>query len=210
MEEEDSIHLAQQGDQEAINWLIQTYQTSVFSLCYRKLGSVTEAEDAAQEALVKAVMNLHTFDPNRPFKPWVLRIASNECIDRLRRRKPTISLDGMGDDGAWEWQAGHSPTPEAMLVHEEQQTQVRAMLNTLSSIDRTIISLFYWEDLSYVEIAEVTGLSVSAIKSRLFRARRTIALEMARNSEMVGHSDMAGRLETAVQFEPEETYACVH
>lgn len=176
--EEDWIRLAQKGDREAINWLVESYQKSVFGLCYRKLGNVAEAEDAAQEALVKAVLNLHTFDNNRPFKPWVLRIASNECVDRLRRRKITLSLDGMGEDGAWEWQAGHSPNPESEMVHEEQQAQVRALLETLASTDRMIVGLFYWEGLSYEEIAEVMDLSVSAVKSRLFRARRAMAQQM--------------------------------
>ena len=173
--DEDSLYLAQSGDKAAINQLIVAYQQPVFNLCYRMLGERTEAEDAAQEALVKAVMKLHTFDPERPFKPWVLRIASNECIDRIRRRKPTASLDGMGDDGAWEWKAGHSPTPEAQLLQDEEQARVRALLETLAPIDRTLITLFYWEGLSYTEISDATDLTVSAIKSRLFRARRTMA-----------------------------------
>ncbi len=177
--EEEWLRLAQQGDPEAINWLVQTYQTSVFGLCYRKLGDVTEAEDAAQETLVKAVMNLHTFELGRPFKPWLLRIASNECIDRLRRRRPVLSLDAMGESGAWEWHAGQSPNPEAELIRAEQRAQVRQLLDHLSDIDRTLVSLFYWENLSYAEIAEVTGLTIPAIKSRLFRARRAMASALA-------------------------------
>lgn len=173
--EEEWLILAQRGDVEAVNHLVMCYQQPVFNLCYRMLGDRAEAEDAAQEALVKAVMNLHSFDTERPFKPWVLRIASNECIDRLRRRKPIVSLDGMGDDGAWEWQAGDSPNPEAEVVRQEQQVQIRALLESLSPLDRTIVALFYWEGLSYIEIGEATGLSLSAIKSRLFRARRAMA-----------------------------------
>jgi len=173
--DEESLRLAQHGDKAAINQLIAAYQQPVFNLCYRMLGERTEAEDAAQEALVKAVIKLYMFDPERPFKPWVLRIASNECIDRIRRRKPTLSLDGMGDDGAWEWQTGHSLTPEAQLLRAEEHARVRALLATLAPIDRTIITLFYWEGLSYAEISDATELSISAIKSRLFRARRTMA-----------------------------------
>ncbi len=173
--DEESLRLAQNGDQGAINQLVTSYQRSVYYLCYRMLGERTEAEDAAQEALVKAVTKLHTFDPTRPFKPWVLRIASNECIDRIRRHKPTTSLDGMGEDGAWEWKAGHSPTPEAELLEKEKQAQVRALLEALAPLDKTIVTLFYWEGLSYAEISEVTGLTVSAIKSRLFRARRSMS-----------------------------------
>ncbi len=176
--DEDNIHLAQAGDKEAINQLVLTYQQPVFNLCYRMLGERTEAEDAAQEALVKAVMKLDTYDPERPFKPWVLRIASNECIDRIRRYKDTISLDGMGEDGAWEWHAGQSPTPEASLLQTEEQTRIRALLDTLSPEDCTLVTLFYWEGLSYIEIGDATGLSVSAIKSRLFRARRAMAEQL--------------------------------
>jgi len=172
---EDWLVLAQRGDQAAINRLVTTYQQPVFHLCYRMLGESMEAEDAAQEAFIKAVLNLHTFDLERPFKPWMLRIASNECIDRIRRRKPVVSLDGMGEDGAWEWQAGHSPNPESEMLHREQQVQIQEMLESLPPLDRTVVTLFYWEGLSYAEIGEVTDLSISAIKSRLFRARRVMA-----------------------------------
>lgn len=166
---------AQRGDEAAITQLVNAYQQSVFNVCYRMLGEVTEAEDATQETLMKAVNNLHSYDIERPFKPWVLRIASNECIDRIRRRKNPLSLDGMGEDGAWEWKQGNSPNPEAEVVRQEQRDRVRVLLNTLSPTDRAVVTLFYWEDLPYTEIEAVTGLSISAIKSRLFRARRAMA-----------------------------------
>ncbi|TFG65601.1 MAG: sigma-70 family RNA polymerase sigma factor, partial [Anaerolineales bacterium] len=81
--EQEQLRLAQRGDKDALEELIVTYQQPVFSLCYRMLRERTEAEDAAQEAMVKAVMKLHSYDADRPFKPWILRIASNECIDRI-------------------------------------------------------------------------------------------------------------------------------
>ena len=122
--DQEHIRLAQRGDEDALNELIVTYQQSVFSLCYRMLRVRTEAEDAAQEAMVKAVMKLHSYDADRPFKPWILRIASNECIDRIRRRKDAVSLDGMGEGGAWEWQVGNSPNPESSLLKQEEQELV--------------------------------------------------------------------------------------
>lgn len=173
--EQEGLLLAQRGDRDAINDLVLTYQQPVFNLCYRMLGERRDAEDAAQDALIKMVTKLHTYDVTRPFKPWVLRIASNECIDRIRRRKPEVSLDGMGEDGAWEWQAGKSPNPEAELLHDERHAKIHALLETLAPVDRNVVALFYWEELAYTEIEEVTGLTVSAIKSRLFRARRTLA-----------------------------------
>lgn len=175
MTEQEWIIAAMHGDELAIGWLVDTYQKPVYGLCYRMLGSPTDAEDAAQDALVKAVMSLQSFDVERPFKPWVLRIASNLCTDRLRRRRPEISLDGMGDDGAWEWQAGSDPSPERQLEERERQQAVQALLTMLSPLDRLVVTLYYWQDLSYEQIAEVAHLSVSAVKSRLFRARRSMA-----------------------------------
>jgi RNA polymerase sigma-70 factor (ECF subfamily) len=173
--EQENIRLAQRGDEVALNELIMTYQQPVFSLCYRMLRERTEAEDAAQEAIVKAVMKLHTYDVDRPFKPWILRIASNECIDRIRRSKDAVSLDGMGEDGAWEWQVGNSPNPESAVLKQEEQDQVNEILEKLAPLDRLVVTLFYWDDLTYADISEITGLSISAIKSRLFRARREMA-----------------------------------
>lgn len=175
IEEAETFRSAQRGDPEAIQELVAGYQRSIFGLCYRMLGERTEAEDATQETLVKAITHLDTFDPERPFKPWVLRIASNECIDRLRRRKPKIYLEGMGEDGAWEWQPGESPNPEVEVLHKEQRDEVRALLDHLSPTDRNVVSLFYWSGFSYADISDITGLTVSAIKSRLFRARRKMA-----------------------------------
>lgn len=175
MEEQDYLRLAQRGDSDAITRLVQTHQQSVFKVCYRMLGEATEAEDATQEAMVKALTNLASYDLNRPFRPWLLRIASNECIDRIRRRKDTLSLDGLGEDGAWEWKAGDSPSPETELLRQEQRAAVRVMLEQLNPEDRTVVRLFYWENLPYAEIETITGFTVSAIKSRLFRARRVLA-----------------------------------
>ncbi|MBN1262083.1 MAG: sigma-70 family RNA polymerase sigma factor [Anaerolineae bacterium] len=181
--EEDCILAALNGDQQAITELVQTYQRSVFGLCYRMLGNSTDAEEAAQDALVKAIMNLQTFEVGRPFKPWVLRIAANLCTDRLRRRKPVVSLDAMGDDGAWEWQAGADISPEAHMEHRERNQQIRDLLDTLGPLDRSIVTMFYWQDLSYEEIAQATDLTLSAVKSRLFRARRAMAENLRQQQE---------------------------
>ncbi len=179
------IKAAQQGDQEAIAWLVAAYQRPVFGLCYRLLGEATEAEDAAQDALVKAMMNLNTFELGRPLRPWLFRIAANLCTDRLRRRRPTVSLDGMGEDGAWEWTAGTAISPERQLEEAESQARVRALLETLAPQDRAVVTMFYWYDMSYIEIAEATDLSVSAVKSRLFRARREMAQQLQQEGAYV-------------------------
>jgi RNA polymerase sigma-70 factor, ECF subfamily len=174
-QEQALIAAARDGDHDAITRLIEEYERVVYVVCYRMLGNAQDAEDAAQEAFVRAFNNLDSFDLGRPLRPWLLRVTSNLCIDRLRRRKPTLSLDDLGEDGAWEWKAGSAINPERHLVEQQRQNRVRALLETLSPTDRSVVTLFYWEDLSYAEISEVTGLTVSAIKSRLFRARRSMA-----------------------------------
>ncbi|MGC9357857.1 MAG: sigma-70 family RNA polymerase sigma factor, partial [Anaerolineae bacterium] len=146
--EEEWIRDAQHGDEAAIARLVETYQRPVYAVCYRMLGNAMEAEDAAQDAMVRAITKLHTFDPTRPMRPWLLQLTANLCRDRLRRRKPVYSLDGMGEDGAWEWKAGTSVNPERYVEHDQEQQRVRELLDTLSPKDRAVVVLFYWEDLS--------------------------------------------------------------
>ncbi len=181
--EQNWIQSAQRGEEQAVTWLVETYQRPVYYLCFRMLGDADEAEDAAQEALIKAISHLSTFDLARPFRPWLFSIAANECVDRLRRQRPTVSLDGMGEDGAWEWKAGHSPDPQIYVEQQERQSQVQALLTTLPPTDRLLVTLFYWEELSYDEIAQVAGLTVSAVKSRLFRARRLMAQQWVKSAK---------------------------
>ena len=88
------IRLATQGDQEAFGNLVQAYQTPVYNLAYRMLGSPADAEEAAQETFLRVYKNLHRYDPERSFRSWLLSIASHYCIDCLRRRRLTwLSLD---------------------------------------------------------------------------------------------------------------------
>jgi RNA polymerase sigma-70 factor, ECF subfamily len=165
---------AQAGDDEAFTYIVETYQKPVFSLCYRMLGNAGDAEDAAQEAFLRAYKHIGRYDPNRSFATWLLSIASHYCIDRLRKRRlSTFSIDDEKHD--W-WQPPDSgPTPEGAMVHDEKQARIQALLDVLPPKDRAAVTLHYWYDHSYEEIAESLSLSVSAVKSRLYRARRALA-----------------------------------
>jgi len=176
--ETEWIRLAQKGDQAAFGRLVMAYQTPVYNLAYRMLGSASEAEEAAQEAFLRAYTNLHSYDPARPFRSWLLSIASHYCIDRLRRRRITwLSLEG--DEAVTpERLASDSPSPETVVAQQEQNEQIQQLLEVLSPTDRAAITLRYWYDCSYEEIAEALSLTVSAVKSRLHRARRTLAATM--------------------------------
>ena len=168
---------AQQGSDEAFTRLVETYQTPVFNLCYRMLGEPELAEDAAQETFLRAFQHLHRYDQKRPFATWLLSIAAHYCIDRLRRRKfAMFSMDVEDEDGnAFELPDPDSPNPEAESVKGQARERVHAMLKDLDNTDRAAIIMRYWYDYSEIEIAESLRLTVSAVKSRLHRARRELA-----------------------------------
>lgn len=168
---------AQQGSDEAFTRLVEEHQTHVYNLCYRMLGEPEAAEDAAQEAFLRAYQNLHRFDNGRPFATWLLSIAAHYCIDRLRRRKLSVfSLDEENDDGTtYEVADPASPDPEAESVKREARDRLHVLLKNLDETDRAAVILRYWYDYSEIEIAESLKLTVSAVKSRLHRSRRALA-----------------------------------
>jgi RNA polymerase sigma-70 factor (ECF subfamily) len=198
--ETEWIQSARGGDQAAFGHLVVAYQTPVYNLAYRMLGNTDEAEEAAQEAFLRAYTRLGTYDPERPFRSWLLSIASHYCIDRLRRRRITwLSFE---DEIATPEESGeltevrlssNSPNPEAVLTRREQEAQIQQLLATLSPTDRAAITLRYWYDCSYEEIADTLDLTVSAVKSRLHRARRGLANTMKASSQEAGEDgDAAG------------------
>ena len=168
---------AQQGSDEAFTKLVEEHQTHVYNLCYRMLGEPEAAEDAAQESFLRAYQNLQRYDRNRPFATWLLSIAAHYCIDRLRRRKLSMfSLDEENDDGVtFEIADPASPNPEVESVKREERDRLHILLKDLDATDRAAIILRYWNDYSEIEIAESLNLTVSAVKSRLHRARRALA-----------------------------------
>ena len=177
MNNEEQIWLeeARRGDKEAFGRLVEAYQIPVYNLAYRMLSNRGEAEEAAQEVFIRAYTKLDTYDPRRKFSTWILSITSNYCIDLIRKRRalllsidhplpPHPALMSDRDQG-----------PEARTVAGETEEMVQALLDELPDDYRQTVVLRYWYDLSYQEIAEIMDTTVSAIKSRLFRARRQMA-----------------------------------
>jgi len=187
------INAAINGDQEAFAELLYTFQDAVYNLCYRLLGERTEAEDATQEAFLKAYYNLRRYDHERSFKTWVLSIASNHCIDRLRKRRMSyVSIDE--SIPATLSLASDEPEPEPALLGNERSQHIQDMLHTLQPDYRAAVVLRYWYDYSYAEIAEILGDSESAIKSRLYRARQLLAEKMTPTSDEDFHNSLEERM----------------
>jgi RNA polymerase sigma-70 factor (ECF subfamily) len=170
-EELDWIDRTLHGDQGAFSQLVHRYSGAVYNLAYRMLGSQQDAEDASQEIFLRAYTRLASFDRLRRFSTWLLSVASNYCIDLLRRRRfAWLTLD----DVAFSVPSS-SPGPERAALERERQEQVQRALQQLPDNYRLVMILRYWHDLSYNEIEQVTGLSESTIKTRLHRARHMLA-----------------------------------
>lgn len=170
------VSQARQGSDEAFTHLVELYQKPVYNLCYRMLGEAESAEDASQETFLRAFQYLHRYDEKRSFATWLLSIAAHYCIDRLRRRKFAIfSIDEEDDEGTtFEIPDPGSPEPEAESVKKEDRTRLHKLLQSLDETDRAAIVMRYWYDFSETEIADSLRLTVSAVKSRLHRARREL------------------------------------
>lgn len=185
MNEEMALVLeAQQGDEQAFARLVEQYQVPVFNLCYRMLGEPESAEDAAQESFLRVYRNLSRYDRQRPFATWLLSIAAHYCIDRLRRRKFSIvSIDAERDDDEHptEFPDTNAPNPEQEAVRREEQDALHGVLQQLDPTDRAAVILRYWYDFSEIEISQSLSLTVSAVKSRLHRARKEIARRLQAN-----------------------------
>jgi RNA polymerase sigma-70 factor, ECF subfamily len=181
--ERATIKAVLSGDSNAFQNLVETHQTRVYGLALRMLGNEREAEDAAQDAFTQAYTRLGSYNPEWRFKTWVMTITSNLCIDRLRRRKiepmafadyaPNSNISG--EDAVERDFASDAPGPDAVAIQRQRTQAVQALLNDLPAEDRGMVVMFYWHDQSYEEIAKALNTSVSAVKSRLFRARQKMA-----------------------------------
>ena len=167
------VQQASQGDRDAFSKLVEAYQRPVFNLTYRMLGNVQEAEDAAQETFLRAYSRLDQYNSAHKFSTWILSIANNHSIDRLRKRRATfVSID---DNPVLQNLEDDEPRPESTAMRHEHARELQELLMNLDPDYRTPLILRYWEELSYDEIAQTMNISISAVKSRLFRARQKMA-----------------------------------
>lgn len=166
------LQQALDGDETAFANIIETYQRPVYNLCYRMLGDGIDAEDAAQETFWRAYQALNRYDPKRSFPTWLLSIAAHYCIDQQRKRRiPILSVDLLPEEDA----PDPAPNPEKVVSQLEENAQMRQLLAKLGAQDRAAIILRYWYEFSEEEIARTLSLTVSAVKSRLHRARKELA-----------------------------------
>ena len=171
---------ASSGDREAFEELVVRYSPKVFGLCFSMLGNHADAEDASQEAFLKAYRAIATYiEAQASFSTWLYRITSNACIDlaRQRARRPWISMDAEveEEDGAVAFQVpDESPLQDETFAAKWSAEKVRSAIGTLSEGFRTVLQLRDIEGLSYMEVASILDVREGTVKSRLARARAAL------------------------------------
>lgn len=164
---------AKKGDDQAFSQIVETYQSSVYNLCYRMLNNAGDAEDAAQETFLRAYKSLKKYDPNRSFITWLLSIAAHYCIDQIRKsRSVLLPVEEIFNNK----HPYRERISEEIVIQNEQQKIVQDLLDILEPKDRAVVVMYYWYNFPYKDIAKALSLTNSSVKSRLFRARKKMAI----------------------------------
>ncbi|KYC88485.1 RNA polymerase sigma factor SigW [Heyndrickxia sporothermodurans] len=170
------------GDQNAYGEIVEIYKDKVLQICYRMLGNLHEAEDIAQEAFIRAFINIHSFKQERKFSTWLYRIATNLCIDRLRKKKPDFYLDAevAGTDGLTMYSqiAATGKAPDVEVMDYELQETIQFAIQSLPEKYRSVIVLKYLEDLSLNEISQILELPLGTVKTRIHRGREALRKQL--------------------------------
>ena len=170
------------GDQNAYADIVNLYQHKLYQICYRMLGNKQEAEDIAQEAFVRAYINLHSYDQKRKFSTWLYRIATNLCIDRIRKKKPDYYLDAevAGTDGLdmYSQIAADEKLPEDVVAQMELQDRIQYEISRLPDKYRSVIVLKYIEELSLQEISDILDMPLGTVKTRIHRGREALRKQL--------------------------------
>lgn len=169
------VKLARKGDHHAFAEIVSLYKDKLYHLAYRMTGSRQEAEDVVQDTFLRVFKNLDSFDEKQKFSTWIFRIATNQCIDRLRKKRKMYSLDAESSDhegfDGYAMMPGDDRTPERELLLSETQELIQKAMETLPPKYKSVMILRYMQDLSLQEISDVMGMPVTTVKTRVHRGR---------------------------------------
>lgn len=171
------VQQATRGDQKAYAELMGRYRDAIYYMLLKMVNNASDAEDLTIEAFGKAFKNIQQYTPNYAFSTWLFKIATNNCIDFIRKKKATtVSLDQHDDD------PDKAPTdimapnldPEEEMIKDQKQKMLRSIVMKLKPRYRKLIELRYFNELSYEEISEELELPIGTVKAQLFRARELL------------------------------------
>jgi RNA polymerase sigma-70 factor (ECF subfamily) len=173
----DLVRRAIRGRDDSFEELVRRYQRPIVSYVYRMTGDYEAALDLTQEVFIKVYNSLARYRPEYKFSTWIYRIAHNTAIDHLRRqstREQELTAPA-ADGGTYERPiASQAPDPEQLSERAERRAEIEDVVQNLPAAYRELIVLRHAHDLSYDEIAEVTGLPLGTVKNRIFRAREAM------------------------------------
>lgn len=163
-------------DERAYRDLVRIYQGPVTNLAWRITGNADDAAEVAQETFVRVLRSLHTYDPDRPLRSWLFKIAANLSLDLIRRRKRRpLALEDLGDEDAPAIEAVDTgPLPDEGLRIEWAAERFAALVDELPAHYRAVLHLRYREELSYEEIAETLSIPLGTVKVRIHRAHEAL------------------------------------
>jgi RNA polymerase sigma-70 factor (ECF subfamily) len=165
------------GDQKAYAELLDRYRDAIYFMLLKMVNNASDAEDLTIEAFGKAFKNLQQYTPNYAFSTWLFKIATNNCIDFIRRRRANlVSIDHGNDEreGMHVNIQDDKPDPEENIINEQKIKMMREVVARLKPRYRKLIELRYFNEFSYEEISEELELPIGTVKAQLFRARELL------------------------------------
>lgn len=178
------VKRAQAGDEMAFAALLKRYRDSIYFLLLKMANNPIDAEDLTIEAFGKAFRNIHKYKPDFAFSTWLFKIASNNCIDFIRKNKNkdytfqpnSEDISQTGDSSksySMQLESSH-PKPDELLITKEKATRLKAIVQELKPRYKKLVELRYYEEYSYEEIAESLKIPLGTVKAQLFRARELL------------------------------------
>lgn len=184
------VESAIKGNQAAYADLMSRYRDSVYFMMHKMVKNVDDAEDLTIEAFGKAFSRLDQYSPNFAFSTWLFKIASNNCIDFIRKKRIYVTSMDTGfvsEDGDVIYHDAKADVldPEQTIVHDQKVKHMRLLVSKLKPRYRELVEKRYFEELSYEEIAEELNLPLGTVKAQLFRARDFLANMMEKTKDTI-------------------------
>ncbi|MGV3630622.1 MAG: RNA polymerase sigma factor [Bacteroidota bacterium] len=184
------VEQAKNGSQVAFGELMERYRESIYFMMFKMVKNQDDADDLTIEAFGKAFSRLEQYSPSFAFSTWLFKIASNNCIDFMRKKRVKVtSMDtgyttSSGEVIYFDARA-HGQDPEEAIIYSQKVKHMRSLVEKLKPRYRELVELRYFDELSYEEIAESLNLPLGTVKAQLFRARDYLAVLMENTKDAI-------------------------
>jgi RNA polymerase sigma factor (sigma-70 family) len=169
------VEQAKGGNEKAFASLLNRYRDSIYFMLLKMVNNASDAEDLTIEAFGKAFRNLESYTPSFAFSTWLFKIATNNCIDFIRKKQASPSIVDHGQDDEMDSYTvniqSDTPDPEEALIHQQKITALREIVSQMKPRYKNLIELRYFKEYSYEEISDELALPIGTVKAQLFRAK---------------------------------------